>query len=297
MNSVQGAAMEFSSLHTHTVFCDGADDIETMCQAAFEKGLCGIGFSAHAPIFKKTGIRSDWHMSDERLREYIDEVRAARCHWEGKLAVFLGMELDYIKGLCCAMDADIRALDLDYIIGSVHYLLPANGAQPFTVDGPPEEFERGIAEGFGGDGEAAMHAYWDAVAEMTAIGGFEILGHADLIRKNNENKRWFDTESADWRRRLAETAAAASRCACVAELNTGGLNRGRGAGIYPSLPLLRILCEKNVAVTITADAHRADDLDGHYECARQALLEAGYGEHMLFKGKIAGHAAWRNAKL
>jgi len=289
--------MEFSSLHTHTVFCDGADDIETMCRAAFAKGLCGIGFSAHAPIFKKTGIRTDWHMSDERLCEYIDEVNAARRRWEGKLAVFCGLELDYIKGLCCAADADIRALNLDYIIGSAHYLLSANGAQPFTIDGPPEEFERGVAEGFGGDGEAAMHAYWDAVAEMTAIGGFEILGHVDKIRKNNEDMRWFDTESADWHCRCAEIAAAVIRSGCVVELNTGGLNRGQSADTFPSLPMLRMLRENKVPVLITADAHRARDLDGCYDIARLTLLRAGYGEHVLFEGKIAGQPVWRYAKL
>jgi histidinol-phosphatase (PHP family) len=53
----------FSSLHTHTVFCDGKDDVETMCRTAFEKGLAAIGFSAHAPI-GKTGIETDWNMKD-----------------------------------------------------------------------------------------------------------------------------------------------------------------------------------------------------------------------------------------
>ena len=289
--------MEFSSLHTHTVFCDGADDIETMCRSAYEKGLQSIGFSAHAPIFKKTGIKTNWHLSGDRLYEYLDEVRAARSRWNGKLPVFLGLELDYIKGLCSAMDSDILSLDLDYIIGSVHYIFPANGAQPFTVDGPPEEFERGLTDGFDGDGEAVMHAYWDAVAEMTAIGGFEILGHADIIIKNNGNKRWFNTESADWYRRLEETAATVSRNGCMVEINTGGLNRGKITDTFPSLPFLRLLHEKQAPVMISADAHRAADLDGHYGIALQNLLDAGYGEHMLFKGKISGKPVWCNAKL
>lgn len=289
--------MEFSSLHTHTVFCDGSDDIETICRCAFEKGLRAVGFSAHAPVFKKTGIKTKWHLSDERLCEYIDEVYAARSRWEGKLSVYLGLEADYIKGLRCAMDADLRSLGLDYIIGSVHYLVPDNGTQPFTVDGPMEEFEQGIMRGFDGDGEAAMHAYWDAVAEMTAIGGFEILGHADIIRKNNGSNRWFNTGSADWRLRLSEIASVAGKCGCVVEVNTGGLNRGTIADTYPSAPFLRTLREKNVPVVITADAHRARDLDGHYDIALQTLADAGYTEHMLFNGKIAGKPVWRREQL
>jgi histidinol phosphatase-like PHP family hydrolase len=29
----------YSCLHTHTVFCDGSDDIETFCQTAHAKGF------------------------------------------------------------------------------------------------------------------------------------------------------------------------------------------------------------------------------------------------------------------
>jgi histidinol-phosphatase (PHP family) len=274
----------YSSLHTHTLFCDGRDDVETMCRAAFQKGLCSIGFSAHGPIFTKTGIKTNWHISDERLDEYMAEVRAARRRWEGKLTVYLGLELDYIKGLRSAMDPDIRALGLDYIIGSVHYIVPPNGAAPFTVDGPPEELERGVREGFNGNGEAMMHAYWDAALEMTALGGFAILGHADLVKKNNSHSRWFIMESESYRQRLAETARAAAGAGLVVEVNTGGLNRGSISDTYPSLPFLRLFRENQVPALISADAHKAGDLDGHYETARQTLLQAGYREHVLLGG-------------
>jgi histidinol-phosphatase (PHP family) len=277
-----------SSLHTHTRFCDGSDDVETMCRAACAKGLSAVGFSAHGPVFKKTGIKTDWHIADERLDEYMAEVRAARRRWEGKIEVYLGLELDYIKGLRSALDPDIRALDLDYIIGSVHYVVPANGAEPFTVDGSMEELERGIREGFGGDGEAMMHAYWDAVAEMIALGGFAVLGHADLVKKNNRDGRWFNGESESCRERISEIVRAAAAAALVVEVNTGGLNRRRADETYPSPFFLRRCREQDVPVLITADAHRAEDLDGHYDTARRTLREAGYTGHVLFAGKGTG---------
>ncbi|MDR0585384.1 MAG: histidinol-phosphatase [Treponema sp.] len=286
-----------SSLHTHTLFCDGRDDVETMCRAAFDKGLCAIGFSAHGPLFKKTGIKTDWHIPDEQLDSYIGEVRAARCRWEGKLIVYLGLELDYIKGLRSALDPDIQALGLDYIIGSVHYIAPANGAELFTVDGPAEEMERGVRDGFGGDGEAVMHAYWDAVSEMITLGGFDILGHIDLVKKNNQDGRWFDIESEACRLRAAETARLAAAAGLMVELNTGGLNRNITRDTYPSPSFLRLFRERRVPVLITADAHRAEDLDGHYDVALQTLLEAGYTEHALFAGRKNGRALWEFAGL
>jgi histidinol-phosphatase (PHP family) len=274
-----GSGGRLSCLHTHTVFCDGSDDVETMCRAAFEKGLWAVGFSAHGPLFRKTGIKTDWHLPDERVDEYADAVRAARRRWEGKLAVFLGLEIDYIKGLRCALDADIKALELDYLIGSAHYVIPPRG-EPFCVDAPPEEFERGLRESFDNDGEALMHAYYDAVAEMTALGGFDILGHVDLVKKNNEGGRYFSVASEAYRQRCAEIARAAGRAAAetgmAVEVNTGGLNRGRISETYPSPPFLRLFREQGVPAIITADAHCAAHIDGHYGIARETLAQAGY---------------------
>jgi len=288
-----------TSLHTHTVFCDGADDIETMCRAAYAKGLAAIGFSAHAPI-GKTGLTSNWHIKDHRLDAYIDEVRAAGKRWEGKLPVYLGLEIDYIKGLRSALDADITALDLDYSIGSVHYLIPPRG-DPFTIDGSAAEVETGIAEGFSGNAEAMMNAYWDAVAEMIVRGGFDIVGHLDLIKKNNlANKwfnKWFNEESDAYKRRTEEAARAISAVGMVVEISTGGINRGYFAETCPSLPIVRLLRRYNVPVMISADAHNANDLDGHYQTARQTLLDAGYTSHVVFNGRSNGRPSWQEIEL
>ena len=279
---------QFSSLHTHTIFCDGNDDVETMCRAAFEKGLTAIGFSSHAPI-GKTGLKSTWHIKDDRLNEYIDEVNAARRRWEGKIAVYLGMEVDYIKGLRSAMDSDIKGLGLDYIIGSVHYLVPLRGG-PFTVDAA-EGLEKGIAESYGGDGEAMMNAYWNTVAEMIALGGFDIIGHMDLVKKNNRTGNLFNLGSA-YLQRAEEIVSAASASDLIAEVNTGGLNRGWTAETCPSPAILRLLRQYNVPVIITADAHKAADMGGNYQTACQVLLDAGYTDHVLFEGKKDGKPVW-----
>jgi histidinol-phosphatase (PHP family) len=262
-----------------------------MCRAAHAKGLAAIGFSAHAPV-GKTGLKTTWHMKDERLGAYLDEVNAARRRWEGKIAVYVGLELDYIKGLRCALDSDIKALDLDYLIGSVHYIIPPQGA-PFTVDGPAAELETGISEGFAGDAEAMMNAYWDAVTEMLALGGFDIVGHLDLVKKNNAANRFFNMESAAYMRRVEEAVCAAASGGFVVEVNTGGINRGHLAEPYPSPAIMRLMRRHNVPVMISADAHNARDLDGHYQTACQMLLDAGYTSHVVFEGRSGGKPVWQ----
>ena len=285
----------FSSLHTHTVFCDGRDDIETMCRTAFEKGLSAIGFSSHAPI-EKAGLKTYWHMDEKRLKDYKDEVLAARRRWKGKIDVYLGLEQDYIKGLRSAHDSDVKELELDYIIGSIHYISSPHGTL-FTIDGSKDEMDKIILEDFKGNSGAVINAYWDALAEMIALGGFEIIGHLDLIKKNNVNNCWFNLESKSCVQRLEEIVQAIASAGLVVEVNTGGLNRGYFAETCPSPAVLGILKKYNVPVIITADAHNAGDIDGNYNIACQNLRMAGYKNHVLFAGKNTRGVTWRELGL
>jgi histidinol-phosphatase (PHP family) len=277
--------MYSACLHTHTDFCDGKGDVESFCQSAYEKGLVAIGFSAHAPIAKKTGLVTDWHLRDEDLDLYIDTVNAARQRWAGKLRVYLGLEIDYIKGLTSPADKDFQSLGLDYCIGSAHYVFPPMGGEPFTVDDSAENFARNMRRYFADDGEALVEAYWDAVEEMISLGGFDILGHLDLVVKNNTHGEYFDTRGARYRRRIARAAPLAAKSGAVVELNTGGLNRGKTTEPYPSLELLRLLHAEGAPITINADAHRPEHLDGNYDVARKHLLQAGYTEIVGFEGQ------------
>jgi histidinol-phosphatase (PHP family) len=280
--------MYTSCLHTHTEFCDGKGDVESFCRTAYARGLAAIGFSAHAPLAKKTGLKTNWHLKDEDLDRYIDRVNAARRRWEGKLQVYLGLEIDYIKGLTGPADRDFKALDLDYCIGSVHYIFPPKGGEPFTVDDGAEEFKRHMDRHFPKDGEGMAEAYWDAVEEMLSLGGFDILGHLDLVMKNNQRGEYFDPRGDRYRRRIARIAASAARSGSVVEVNTGGMNRGKTTEPYPSPELLRLLRQEGARMTITADAHEPAHLGGNYDLARRLLLEAGYSELSEFAGKEKG---------
>ncbi|MHC6202210.1 histidinol-phosphatase [Breznakiellaceae bacterium SP9] len=281
-----------SCLHTHSTFCDGADTIQTMCQAAFDKGLSSIGFSGHAPITRKTGLVSDWHLSDERLSEYIDAVHKAARAWAGRLTVFCGLEIDYIKGLMGPADKDYADLGLDYSIGSVHYLVPPTG-KPFTIDDTPQELEAGIREGFGADAPAVLEAYWAAEEELIQKGGFTILGHPDLIKKNNPGDIWYSRESPAWINGEKRIADACAQHGIISELNTGGFRHKTCQEQYPSLRFLRCLRAATVDIVINADAHCAEHLGAQYQEAQALLRSSGYRETLLFEGK----GQWKRVPL
>lgn len=273
--------MRLSTLHTHSNFCDGKNTIEEFCQTAWERKFISIGFSSHAPLPTAFAPPTDWHCSWENLETYAEEVRAAKKRWAGRLDVLLGLEIDYIPHWCGPGDKSFNHMDLDYRIGSVHYLIPPQGA-PFTVDGPPEEWEQGIKEGFGGDADSAVTAYWTALTELVQEGGADILGHMDLIKKNNRDAHWFNPEGSAYIKGIEKALLAISRSNMVVEVNTGGLNRGSIMETYPAPAILHRLRALDVPVTINSDAHIREDVDGHYENARLALLEAGYTNQVLF---------------
>jgi len=288
--------MPLACIHTHTNFCDGSDDIETCCLAAYNKGLSALGFSSHAPVKKKTGFTTGWNMPEEKLGEYIEAVQAAKKRWAGKLPVYLGLEVDFIPGLMGPADADYRQLGLDFIIGGAHYVAPPRG-EPFTVDDSPQAVNRGIKEGFSGDADAMVEAFLDTTQAMIRAGGFDLLAHPDVVKKNNLSSKVFSEEAAYYQKKTASIAALLAAKGIPAEVNTGGLNRRKTIDCYPSAAFLKLLQKNGVPMVINADAHRALDVDGYYAEARQAMLDAGYTETALFAGRQNGLAVWNMEKL
>ncbi|HOJ98461.1 MAG TPA: histidinol-phosphatase [Termitinemataceae bacterium] len=267
--------MRYSCVHTHTSFCDGEGSVEELCQAAFERGLEAIGFSAHAPLPKAPGLHYEIHLLEENFDAYVEAVLSARNRWEGKLTVYLGLEVDYIPGILGPADFQNKGYDFDFLIGSVHYLVPEKGSPPFAIDGDIQEWQQGVQEGFGGDYEAAAYAYWQTLREMIQKGNFDILGHMDLIKKNHHP--WLETQAPNRYLQWAkEVIPYLENTSIIVEINTGGLIRRRVPELYPAPFLLKELAQHHIPVTINADAHRPEHLGLYYETAHHAALKAGY---------------------
>ncbi|MCL2008381.1 MAG: histidinol-phosphatase [Treponema sp.] len=294
---------ELSCIHTHTNFCDGNDDIESCCLSAYRKGFKSLGFSAHAPITLKTGIKSEWNLPDNRFEEYLDAIRDAKKRWEGRLEIYSGLELDYIRGLIGPADSEYRSMGLDFIIGAVHFVIPPRG-DLFTVDHKPEIVEQNIKECFNGDAMGMVEAYLDAMEEMISLGGFDVLAHPDLIKKNNltedgQDDRIFSEQNDYYCKRIKRIAEliGSAKGSPVIEVNTGGMTRGRTREPYPSLPFLKLILEQGVKAVINSDAHRAEDLGNFYDEACRAMLDAGYTETIVFNGRLNGEAVWKSVRL
>jgi len=251
-----------------------------MARAARAAGYDVLGFSSHAPLVTPT----PWAVPPERLEAYAAEIRRLRADWaeggaeallHGPMEILLGLEVDWYPGERAPGDGAFGSLALDYSIGSVH-AVGTDGQGLFTIDGPADELDRAIAEKAGGEPRRVWKAYYEALSRMIEAGGFDILGHFDLVKKNNPGGRLFDEEDPAYLAAAFEAAGLLEGKGIVAELNLGGLARGKTKEPYPSLPILRELKRLRVPVTFCADAHDTRHVGVHLDAARELARAAGY---------------------
>lgn len=115
----------------------------------------------------------------------MQELRALQKAYAGRLRIAVGMEADWFAPV------NDRAA-LDYIIGSVHYLRDEATGRYYAVDGAPEALDACVTQMFGGDALAMARAYYALVAENVRKYRPEIIGHFDLVKKNNCGGHLFD---------------------------------------------------------------------------------------------------------
>jgi histidinol-phosphatase (PHP family) len=268
-----------ANYHTHCDYCDGRASAAAMAEAAAAAGYSVLGFSSHAPL----PFPSEGNMDRARLGEYRDEIRALGRSWKGRgLEILLGLEVDYVAGQCSPRDGLFASAGLDFMIGSVHYVdLPGSGR--FAVDYPEADFAGDMAaySGGGEPGRAAYAAYYEALSAMIEEGGFDILGHFDLVKKNNGagqdgTGRWFDESSRGYLDAALGAARLLAGRGIVAEINVGGITRGKVKEPYPSLPILKELRAAGAPITFSADAHAPAHLGANLDAARELARAAGY---------------------
>jgi len=273
-----------SNYHTHSTFCDGKASLAEMAGAAASYGIASLGFSAHGPV----PVESDWNMDERDIGAYSAEVRALREAYRGRMELLLGYEIDWIEGLRGPAAEFWAGIERDYSIGSVHYLKGPDGLLS-TVDDQAAVLSAFIEGSYAGDAKRLVLDYWAAVKSMLASGGFDILGHFDLVKKNNAACGLFD-ESAAWYRDAAMECVEAA-AGVVVEVNSGGIARGKIGDCYPSDWILSEMRARGSRLTVSADAHHPD----HFASMRHAydaLKKAGFEECWYLSG-----GEWRPTAL
>jgi histidinol-phosphatase (PHP family) len=244
--------------HVHSRFSDGKAAPEDYITPAVEAGLKEIGFSEHLTLFLKD---SDWAMSAEEVGPYLGHIRKLSRKTKN-IRVRTGLEVDYLPGLENEISAFLEGVELDYAIGSVHYL------GDFSVDMGPETYE-------GKNIDRLWENYFENVMASAASGLFDMIAHCDLIRIYGFLP---SSDPEPFYRKLAKSL---SMHDVAYEINTNGRNRPVG-DFYPDRRFLKIFREENVPVCVNSDGHMPSRVGQYFDEAYKLLKDAGYTEMAVF---------------
>ncbi len=193
--------------HTHTPLCRHAEgEPEAYIDAAIAAGVTEYGISDHAPALPEPF--DDWRMLESELPEYFSWLDRARRHANGRIPIRAGLECDWISG-CGDWITDLAGrYSWDYLIGSVHYL------GDWDFDNP-----KWLGRWAQSDVDAVWTHYWKTYADMAESGLFDILGHADLVKK------FCHIPGGDLDRFYEPAIDAIAASGCAIELNTAGWHK------------------------------------------------------------------------
>jgi histidinol-phosphatase (PHP family) len=231
-----------------------------------------LGFTGHNVV----PFQTDWTMPAQNLESYLREVRQAKSRYAGRVEIFLGIEADYIPGVTSPNHPRIRDLGLDFVLGSVHFVELPGGGHSWTVDGSRQELETGLARVYGGDIRALVERYYALVGEMAEETKPDIIGHFDVVKKNNKAGELFSEEAPWYQAAVRAALQAVARSGRIMEINTGGIVRNTSGALYPSEWILREARRLDIPVMINADAHRPGDIDGYFREAAALLRGLGF---------------------
>lgn len=253
------------NLHTHSTYCDGKNTPEEMVEAAISKGFNSLGFSGHSFMFYSP------YKSGDHTKEYKAHIRRLKEEYKDRFPIYLGLEFDMYSV------ADLTGFD--YLLGACHYFKFDDNYVGFDRDA--EVCRKVINEYFGGDGLKFAIEYYRQLSLLPKYGSFDILAHFDLITKNLELEKLFDTEDKRYFSAAVEALEALKGKVPLFEVNTGAIARGYRTTPYPSKPLMKEMKRLGFGAVITSDCHDAAKLDCKFDLAEEWLLECGFREHYV----------------
>ncbi len=248
-------------LHNHTPLCNHAQgSIEEYIQVAIESGTSYFGFSDHAPM----NFDPKYRMKFSDMQTYENNVLRAKEKYKEDIEILLGYEVDYLKN---HMDERVLNADVDYLIGSVHFL------EGWGFDNP--EF---IGEWKTQEIDEVWQKYFDTIKEMAETQLFDIVGHLDLI------KVFKFMPKGDINEMAKEALFAIKESGMVLELNMSGLRKPIKE-TYPSVTLLKQAYKLGIPISFASDAHKPEQVSLFQEELLKVARDAGYKECAYFKNR------------
>lgn len=265
-----------SNYHIHSDYCDGKNSLEEMLKASIGAGFTSMGFSSHVPV----PFMNDSAMNEDKIQNYFQEVLHLKEKYSEVIEVYCGLEIDYFidrKDIAAFSKAIIP--QLDYFILSIHNLGSSYVEEPYFIDYYPENFGQGIEQYYHGDSRKFVIDYYQAIGDMALMYKPNILGHFDLIRKFNQNNRFFNDQEDWYKEAVCQCLDRISESRVIMEINTGAYLRVEGVGRYPADWIVPEMFKRDIPVTINGDSHSIEGINTKFDETEALLIVNGYKEY------------------
>lgn len=254
----------WANFHTHSHYCDGKSKFNEYLKKG---GMISLGFSSHAPL----PFVRPWCMKPENFKQYLKDLEELKK--TSPIEIYKGLEIDFIPGMISPLQF---AEQLDYTIGSIHFVEKLSNGMPWEIDGSHMLFLQGLAEIFNGRARDAVIRYFELTREMIRTSRPTIIGHMDKIKIQNINNKLFLETSTWYRSEILKTLDTIEEAGAIIEVNTRGLYHKRLSNPYPSYWILELIYQKNIPIMLSSDAHHADDIHGQFNEAALTLRRIGF---------------------
>ncbi len=247
--------------HTHTSYSKhGRGSIEELVQIALERGISVLTITDHAPFH----IDTDNRLLQREVGEYFNEIDRVSAMYERDITILRGLEADFIPGCEEALLRQLRDINLDFLIGSVHYV-PLGESLVRVWELPQIQSARFLG------------GYFASLRELVLSGLFDAVGHPDAVLRAVPEDLYC--------KMFTPLIPLMKQKNVSYELNASGLRKTAydpatgeeryGTWTYPSLKLIRALVDEGVGFTLGSDAHAPEELGTGLEQTIVAAATAG----------------------
>ncbi|MBR2426337.1 MAG: histidinol-phosphatase [Lentisphaeria bacterium] len=242
-----------ANFHTHTYRCKHATgNIKDYCLEARKQNVSTLGFSEHIP-FKTEEMNIRYRrIAPHELPLYCQDIEDARNEFPD-LTLYKGLELEYETEYFSSYYPELKEkLELDYMIGAVHYIYKSNGELlPFWDEKAIVDFND-------------YRRFMEGNIHFMETGLLLYLAHPDAFSRFYPY--WTEEHAAVTR----DVFACAEALKIPLELNANGWRKkdivlpdGTTRKLYPWQPFWELATEYNIECVVGSDAHKPEDVWGN----------------------------------
>jgi len=241
--------------HLHTRLCKHAvGNVDEYVISAIDAGLKEIAFTDHIPLPDNFDIAH--RMALFEMDKYQEWILKAQEKFP-EIKILFGIEADYYQGFETFLSDFLANFDFDLVIMSVHFIaswFPGNWV--FDYDFPEKEKSEIFTE------------YIDTLIAGIETGIFDVVGHADIIKRPGESIFSVTPE------KVSQLIGAAKKQNMAIEFNTSSFRKQAGIS-YPDPDWIPLITEHNIPITLGSDAHAPEQIALNFDRVLRMLKQAG----------------------